>query len=49
MKSNTKFFIGIDVSKPDFDASLMSVIAYRKQPIETLRFENNIQGTQGVS
>lgn len=44
MKSKTKFFIGIDVSKPYFDSSLMCVIEHQKQPIQTLRFENNIQG-----
>lgn len=39
-----QIFIGIDVSKPYFDTSLMSVIEHRKQPIETLRVENNVQG-----
>src|SRR5690606_30251944 len=44
MESKTKFFIGIDVSKPYFDASLMCVIEHQKQPIQTIRFENSIQG-----
>ena len=40
----SRFFIGIDVSKPYFDASLMSVKNYQKQGIETMRFENTPQG-----
>ena len=41
-KSN--FFIGIDVSKPYFDASLLAVIDYQKQAIETDRFDNTSSG-----
>lgn len=44
MISTTKFFIGIDVSKPYFDASLLSVIAHVKQTIETARFDNTTEG-----
>ncbi|TCV04128.1 transposase [Sphingobacterium alimentarium] len=44
MKTCSKFFIGIDVSKPYFDASLLCVIDQQKQQIQTLRFENSIQG-----
>lgn len=44
MKTKTKFFIGIDVSKPYFDASLLCVIDHQKQLIHTLRFDNTIQG-----
>lgn len=44
MISTTKFFIGIDVSKPYFDVSLMSVVNYIKQPIETARLENTASG-----
>lgn len=44
MVSTTKFFIGIDVSKPYFDVSLMSVVNHLKQPIETARFYNNATG-----
>ena len=41
---NKKFFIGIDVSKPYFDVALMAVLNHVKQPIDTLRFENNAEG-----
>ncbi len=44
MKTITKYFIGIDVSKPYFDTSLLCVIDHQKQQIQTLRFDNNIQG-----
>jgi len=44
MISTTKFFIGIDVSKPYFDASLMAVVNHLKQPVETARFDNNATG-----
>lgn len=41
---STKFFIGIDVSKPYFDAAIMAVINHVKQPVESERFDNTIQG-----
>ncbi|WP_421943531.1 IS110 family transposase [Pedobacter sp.] len=41
---NTNFFIGIDVSKPYFDASLMTVISHVKQAIQSARFENTASG-----
>jgi len=44
MIGSTKFFIGIDVSKPYFDVSLMGVISHVKQAIETARFENTAPG-----
>ncbi|WP_294348076.1 IS110 family transposase [uncultured Sphingobacterium sp.] len=44
MKTITKYFTGIDVSKPYFDASLLCVIDHQKQQIQTLRFDNTIQG-----
>ena len=44
MNTSTKFFMGIDVSKPFFDASLMAVINHQKQRIETARFENSTEG-----
>ena len=44
MISTTKFFIGIDVSKPYFDVSLMAVVSHIKQAIETARFENTSIG-----
>ena len=44
MISTTKFFIGIDVSKPYFDVSLMAVVNHLKQPVETARFDNSSTG-----
>jgi transposase len=44
MNANTKFFIGADMSKPYFDASLMKEVNHEKQPMETRRFENNKSG-----
>ncbi|MGM9479553.1 IS110 family transposase [Pedobacter sp. GSP4] len=40
----TKFFIGIDVSKPYFDVALMAVVNHVKQGIETARFDNTASG-----
>ena len=39
-----KNYLGIDVSKPWFDVSLMVVIDHVKQPIVTERFDNNSAG-----
>jgi hypothetical protein len=44
MSSNTNFLIGIDVSKPYFDASLMIVLDLQKQAIETVRLDNSMSG-----
>ena len=44
MKPGTKFFMGIDVSKPYFDLSLLKVINYQKQDILTQRFDNTTAG-----
>lgn len=44
MTGTTKFFIGIDVSKPYFDASLMAVVSHVKQAVDTSRFDNNATG-----
>lgn len=38
MEDSPKFFVGIDVSKPHFDASLLIVIGDTR-PIQTERFE----------
>jgi transposase len=40
----TKNYLGIDVSKPWFDVSLMPVIDHVKQPIITERFDNTNSG-----
>lgn len=44
MKPITKFFMGIDVSKPYFDLSLMKVIDHQKGDILTQRFANTTAG-----
>jgi transposase len=44
MIATTKFFIGIDVSKPHFDVALMAVVNHVKQEIETARFDNTAPG-----
>jgi len=49
MNANNKFFIGIDVSKPFFDASLMAVKGHQKQAIETARFDNTLPGLKAFA
>jgi transposase len=44
MNTWTKFFLGIDVSKPYFDVSLMAIINHLKQVIVTARFDNTNAG-----
>ena len=44
MTTKTQFFIGIDVSKKWFDASLMAMINHQKQDMETARFDNTPKG-----
>jgi transposase len=44
MKKQTLFFIGIDVSKLWFDASLMAQIDFQKQAMQTERFDNTKDG-----
>lgn len=44
MSTNTKFFMGIDVSKPYFDVAVLGVINHVKQTVETNRFENSGAG-----
>ena len=39
-----KNYLGIDVSKPWFDVSLLAVIDHVKQPIVTERFDNTVSG-----
>jgi transposase len=40
----TKFYLGIDVSKLWFDASLLTLVHHQKQPIITQRFDNSTDG-----
>jgi hypothetical protein len=40
----TQFFIGIDVSKPHFDVSLLEVVDHIKGSIISERFNNTIEG-----
>jgi transposase len=44
MQNQVKHFIGVDVSKPFFDAALMAVINHQKQAIESAHFENTELG-----
>ena len=44
MQQSKQFFIGIDVSKLWFDASLMAVSNHVKQAIQSQQFSNNIDG-----
>ncbi len=44
MKPITKHFMGIDVSKPYFDLSLMKVINHQKENVLTRRFANTTAG-----
>lgn len=44
----TKFFIGIDVSKPYLDVSLMAVIDHQKQAVQTARFDNTAEGLKAL-
>lgn len=44
MKTNTKFFLGIDVSKLTFDAALIVVINHIKQDMKTAQFQNTDAG-----
>ena len=44
MRTNTKFFMGIDVSKPYFDAAVLPVTDHQKQAVETARFDNTSAG-----
>lgn len=45
---NTKFYIGIDVSKLWFDLSLMSVVNHKKQPMLSQRFDNTKEGLKAM-
>lgn len=40
----TQFFIGIDVSKPHFDVSLLEVVDHEKGAVISERFNNIIEG-----
>lgn len=44
MATSTQYFMGIDVSKPWFDASLISVVNHQKQELKTKRFNNDAAG-----
>ena len=44
MKPITKFFMGIDVSKPYFDLAMMKVINHQKKDVLTHRFANTPAG-----
>ena len=44
METTSKFYVGIDVSKPYFDASIMQVIDHKKGELQTEQFANNKEG-----
>ncbi len=44
MQTEPQFFLGIDISKPYFDASLLAVINHQKQQMESERFTNDAAG-----
>lgn len=44
MTNNTQFFIGIDVSKPYFDAALLPVVDHQKKEMVCERFDNSNEG-----
>jgi len=44
MKKDKQFYLGIDISKPFFDASLLVVAAGIKQEIQSQRFDNDLAG-----
>jgi transposase len=44
MATSTQHFMGIDVSKPWFDASVISVVNHQKQELKTSRFNNDADG-----
>ena len=41
MQDSKKSYLGVDVSKPWFDVSLLSIVNHQKQPMITERFDNN--------
>ena len=47
MTTETKFYLGIDVSKPWFDVTLLTVKDRQKEPMITERFDNSIEGIKG--
>jgi transposase len=44
MKKNKQFYLGLDISKPFFDASLLIVTAAGKQEIPPVQFDNDMPG-----
>ena len=44
MTNNAQFFIGIDVSKPHFDAALLPVVDHQKREMVCERFDNINEG-----
>ncbi len=44
MQLSKKNYLGIDVSKPWFDVSLLAVLNHVRQPMITERFDNSIAG-----
>jgi len=49
MQTFNKFYLGLDISKPYFDASLLAVINYQKQGIKSERFTNDAAGIKSFN
>ena len=49
MQTIPSFYLGVDVSKSWLDVSMMQLIAYAKQPMQTKRFKNTKAGLRGFS
>ncbi len=49
MSNNTQFFIGIDVSKPYFDAALLALSNHQKEAMVSERFDNTPGGIKAFS
>ena len=48
MKKQKGFFLGIDVSKLQFDITLMAVINFQKQQMISEKFDNTIAGLKSL-
>lgn len=49
MQSYQKNYLGIDISKPYFDASLLIVVEHQKQEMKTSRFSNDPKGLKSFN
>lgn len=47
--NDTQFFIGIDISKPFFDAALMPVVQHQRKEAICAKFDNTLEGLKKFS